>query len=141
MSQGSTWTRKAVEDDAKRRRKGFTVEDDRIYDPSTGWTEEVAHRGFALSEVITSEVIDADLTVTVGESLKRARLEARVRLMGECVRLDAIRRISELKALYAALLDTKKAAPLQVGEMVPSVDVQSLAQLPRPPPRLSAARQ
>lgn len=141
MSQGSTWTRKAVEDDAKRRRKGFTVEDDRIYDPSTGWTEEVAHRGFELSEVITSEVIDADLTVTVGESLKRARLEARVRLMGECARLDAIRRISELKALYAALLDTKKAAPLQVGEMVPSVDVQSLAQLPRPPPRLSAARQ
>jgi hypothetical protein len=141
MSQGSTWTRKAIEDDTKRRRKGFTVEDDRTYDPSTGWTEEVAHRGFALSEVITSEVIDADLTVTVGESLKRARLEARVRLMGECARLDAIRRISELKALYAALLDTKKAAPLQVGEMVPSVDVQSLAQLPRPPPRLSAARQ
>lgn len=38
------------------------------------------------------------------------------------------------------LLDMKKAAPSRFGEMVPSVDVQSLAQLPRPPPRLSAAR-
>ena len=135
MSQGSTWTRKALEDDAKRRRKGFVVEDDRTYDPSTGWIETVTHRGFELSEVITSEVIDADLTVTVGESLRRARLEARVRLMGECVRLGAIRRISDLKALYAALLDMKKAARVPRGCALVLSDVQSTAQRARAPPR------
>lgn len=117
MAQGSTWTRKTVEEDVKRRRKGFTVEDDRTYDPSTGWIEEVTHEGVTLSEVITSEVIDADLTVTVGESLKRARLEARARLMGECeavasqIRanvallraIKAERRVRFTRAMYAAL--------------------------------------
>lgn len=117
MSQGSTWTRKTVEEDTKRRRKGFAVEDDRTYDPSTGWIEEVTHEGVTLSEVITSEVIDADLTVTVGESLKRARLEARARLMGECeavasqIRanvallraIKAERRVRFTRAMYAAL--------------------------------------
>lgn len=117
MAQGSTWTRKTVEEDTKRRRKGFTVEDDRTYDPSTGWIEEVTHEGVTLSEVITSEVIDADLTVTVGESLKRARLEARARLMGECeavasqIRanvallraIKAERRVRFTRAMYAAL--------------------------------------
>lgn len=117
MAQGSTWTRKTVEEDTKRRRKGFTVEDDRTYDPSTGWIEKVAHEGVTLSEVITSEVIDADLTVTVGESLKRARLEARARLMGECeavasqIRanvallraIKADRHIRFTRAMYAAL--------------------------------------
>lgn len=117
MAQGSTWTRKTIEEDAKRRRAGFVVEDDRTYDPSTGWTEKVAHEGVTLSEVITSEVIDADLTVTVGESLKRARLEARARLMGECeavasqIRanvallraIKAYRRIRFTRAMYAAL--------------------------------------
>lgn len=141
MAQGSTWTRKALEQDVKRRREGFLVEDDRTYDPSTGWTEQVTHRGFELSEVITSEVIDADLTVTVGEALRRARLEARVRLMGECVRLGAIRRISDLKALYAALLDMKKAA-LKTFRFAPVLlDVQSTAQKARAPPGSSAARQ
>lgn len=117
MAQGSTWTRKTVEEDTKRRRKGFTVEDDRTYDPSTGWTEEVTHEGVTLSEVITSTVIDADLTVTVGESLRRARLEARARLMGECeavasqIRanvallraIKADRHIRFTRAMYAAL--------------------------------------
>ena len=135
MSQGSTWTRKALEQDVKRRREGFLVEGDRTYDPSTGWTEQVTHRGFELSEVITSEVIDADLTVTVGEALRRARLEARVRLMGECVRLGAIRRISDLKALYAALLDMKKAARVPRGFALVLSDVQSTAQRARAPPR------
>lgn len=117
MAQGSTWTRKTVEEDAKRRRKGFTVEDDRTYDPSTGWIEDVTHEGVTLSEVITSEMIDADLTVTVGESLRRARLEARARLMGECeavasqIRanvallraIKAERRVRFTRAMYAAL--------------------------------------
>lgn len=135
MAQGSTWTRKALEQDVKRRREGFLVEGDRTYDPSTGWTEQVTHRGFELSDVITSEVIDADLTVTVGEALRRARLEARVRLMGECVRLGAIRRISDLKALYAALLDMKKAARVPRGVAPVLSDVQSTAQRARAPPR------
>ena len=117
MAQGSTWTRKTVEEDVKRRRKGFTVEDDRTYDPSTGWTEQVTHKGVTLSEVITSEVIDADLTVTAAEALRRARLEARARLMGECeavasqIRanvallraIKAERRVRFTRAMYAAL--------------------------------------
>lgn len=118
MSQGNTgWTRKAVEEDTKRRRKGFEVEEDRFYDPSTGWVEEVAHKGVTLSEVITSTVIDADLTVTAAEALKRARAEVRARLMAECeaesarieanyAQLRAIkaeRRTRFTRAMYAAL--------------------------------------
>lgn len=181
MSQGNTgWTRKAVEDDAKRRRKGFEVEPDRFYDPATGWLEEVTHKGVTLSEVITSTVIDADLTVTAAEALKRARVEVRARLMAECeaesarieanyAQLRAVkadRHMRFTKAMCAALsvvlsvlaqeraltmqellrgllapLDTKKAALSQVMVMVPSINVQLLAQLPRPPPRKSAARQ
>lgn len=181
MSQGGTgWTRKAVEDDTKRRRVGFEVEPDRFYDPATGWLEEVTHEGVTLSEVITSTVIDSDLTVTAGEALKRARVEVRARLMAECEAesariganvamlraIKADRRVRFTKAMYAALsalfavlaqeraltmqellrglvapLDIKKAALSQVTVMVPSINVQLLAQLPRPPPRKSAARQ
>lgn len=118
MSQGNTgWTRKAVEDDTKRRRKGFEVEPDRFYDPVTGWLEEVTHEGITLSEVITSTVIDADLTVTAAEALKRARAEVRARLMAECeaeyarieanyAQLRAVkadRRVRFTRAMYAAL--------------------------------------
>ena len=181
MSQGNTgWTRRAVEDDTKRRRKGFEVEPDRFYDPSTGWLEEVTHEGVTLSEVITSTVIDSDLTVTAAEALRRARVEVRARLIAECeaesarieanyAQLRAIkaeRRTRFTRAMYAALsvvlsvmaqertksleellrgllasLDIKKAALSQVTVMVPSINVQLLAQLPRPPPRKSAARQ
>lgn len=118
MSQGNTgWTRKAVEDDTKRRRKGFEVEPDRFYTPSTGWLEEVTHEGVTLSEVITSTVIDADLTVTAAEALKRARAEVRARLMAECEAesariganvamlraVKADRRTRFTRAMYAAL--------------------------------------
>lgn len=99
MSQGGTgWTRKAVEDDIKRRRKGFEVEPDRFYTPSTGWLEEVTHEGITLSEVITSTVIDADLTVTAAEALRRARVEVRARLMAECEAESA-----RIEANYAQL--------------------------------------
>lgn len=153
MAQGSTWTRKTVEEDAKRRRTGFVVEDDRIYDPSTGWTEKVTHEGVTLSEVITSEVIDADLTVTVGESLKRARLEARARLMGECeavasqIRanvamlraIKADRRIRFTRAMYAALnavlsgLAQERAARLQelLRVALGSLGTEKAAPMPR----------
>jgi len=118
MSQGGTgWTRKAVEDDAKRRRKGFEVEPDRFYAPSTGWLEEVTHEGVTLSEVITSTVIDSDLTVTAAEALRRARVEVRARLLAECeaecarieanyAQLRAVkadRHMRFTKAMYAAL--------------------------------------
>lgn len=118
MSQGGTgWTRKAVEDDTKRRRVGFEVEEGRFYTPSTGWLEEVTHEGVTLSEVITSTVIDSDLTVTAAEALKRARAEVRARLMAECeaesarieanyAQLRAIkaeRRTRFTRAMYAAL--------------------------------------
>ena len=48
--------------------------------------------------------------------------------------------LQELLRGLLAPLGIKKAALSQVTVMVPSVDVQSLAQLPRPPPRKSAAR-
>lgn len=161
MSQGGTgWTRKTVEEDTKRRRKGFEVEEDRFYHPSTGWVEEVTHKGITLSEVITSEMIDADLTVTAAEALKRARAEVRARLVGECERLHAIRRTNELKALYAALcavlsglaqeravtlqtllrgvlasLGIEKAAHMPLGFALVLLDVQSTAKKARAPPR------
>lgn len=166
MSQGNTgWNRKSIEQDVSRRRKGFLVEEDRFYDPSTGWLEEVTHQGITLSATIPSSVIDSDLTVTVAESLSVARFEVRSRLIAACEKIAAAIRTAELKALYAAVtavmsvmaqertkslekllrplvapLSIKKAAPFQVGEAVPSINVQLLAQLPRPPPRKSAAR-
>lgn len=166
MSQGNTgWNRKSIEQDVSRRRKGFYVEDDKFYDPETGWLEEVTHNGVTLSAVIPSSVIDSDLTVTVAESLHVARFEVRSRLMEACKRISAAIRTAGLKALYAAVtavmsvmaqerakslekllrplvapLSIKKAALFQVGEAVPSINVQLLAQLPRPPPRKSAAR-
>lgn len=166
MSQGNTgWNRQSIEQDVKRRRKGFLVEEDRFYDPSTGWVEEVTHNGVTLTATIPASVIDSDLTVTVAESLNIARVEVRSRLVEACKRISAAIRTAELKALYAAVtavmsvmaqehaerlekllrplvapLSIKKAAPFQVGEAVPSINVQLLAQLPRPPPRKSAAR-
>lgn len=166
MSQGNTgWSRKSLEQDVTRRRKGFLVEDDRFYDPSTGWVEEVTHQGITLSAAIPASVIDSDLTVTVAESLRVARAEVRSRLIAACEKISAAIRTAELKALYAAVtavmsvmaqeraerlekllhplvapLSIKKAALFQVGEAVPSINVQLLAQLPRPPPRKSAAR-
>lgn len=166
MSQGNTgWNRQSLEQDVKRRRKGFLVEEDRFYDPETGWVEEVTHNGVTLSATIPSSVIDADLSITVLESLKRARLEVRTRLIVACEKIANRIRTAELKALYAAVtavmsvmaqeraerlekllcplvapLSIKKAALFQVGEAVPSINVQLLAQLPRPPPRKSAAR-
>lgn len=172
MSQGNTgWNRKSLEQDTKRRRKGFSFEDPfndyapAFYNPKTGWVEEVAHQGVTLSATIPASVIDADLSITVLESLKRARFEVRTRLIARCEKIANRIRTAELKALYAAVtavmsvmaqeraerlekllcplvapLSIKKAALFQVGEAVPSINVQLLAQLPRPPPRKSAAR-
>ena len=154
MSQGNTgWTRKAVEDDTKRRRKGFEVEPDRFYDPATGWLEEVTHKGVTLSEVITSTVIDSDLTVTAAEALKRARVEVRARLMGECeaesarieanyAQLRAIkadRRVRFTRAMYAALsavlsvLAQERTLTMQelLGGLVVPLGIEKAAHMPR----------
>ena len=154
MSQGNTgWTRKTVEEDTKRRRVGFEVEEDRFYHPSTGWVEEVTHKGITLSEVITSAVIDADLTVTAGEALKRARVEVRARLMAECeaeyarieanyAQLRAIkgdRRVRFTKAMYAALsalfavLAQERIKSLQelLRGLVAPLGIEKAAHMPR----------
>lgn len=194
LSMGDTWTRKTLEEDTKARRKGgryfdYVTRREEEYDPRVGVLESMSYKGVALSEVITHEVIDADLTLTLSESIRRARSEVRARLLEDCKAeysrrvarekaldaavvahmaqlryVKAYRRIRFTKALYAALsgfmavlaqegvfsliealnallapLEAKKAARSQVGVWVHGVDVQSLTQLPRPPPRKSAA--
>lgn len=166
MSQGNTgWNRKSLEQDTKRRRKGFSFEDPFndyapvFYDPSTGWIEEVTHQGITLSATIPSSVIDSDLTVTVAESLRVARVEVRSRLIAACEKIANRIRIAELKALYAAVtavmsvmaqerakslekllcplvapLIVKKAAPKPIRGAFITQDVQSQAQKARPPP-------
>ena len=160
MSQGNTgWNRKSIEQDVARRRKGFYVEEDRFYDPETGWVEAVTHNGVTISATIPSSVIDSDLTVTVAESLKVARFEVRSRLIAKCEKISAAIRTSELKALYAAVsavmsviaqerakrlekllrplvapLSIKKAAPKPLGGAFITQHVQSQAQKARPPP-------
>lgn len=114
MSQGNTgWNRQSLEQDAKRRWKGFNFEDPYndyapvFYDPETGWIEEITHNGVTLSAVIPASVIDSDLTVTVAESLRVAREKVRALLMEDCAKMSAAIRTAELKALYAALCASK----------------------------------
>lgn len=166
MSQGNTgWNRKSLEQDAKRRRKGFYVEEDKFYDPETGWVEEITHHGVTLTATIPASVIDSDLTVTVAESLRVARAEVRSRLIAACEKIAAAIRTVELKALYAAVtavmsvmaqeraerlekllrplvapLSIKKAAPKPLGGAFSTFGVQPTAQKARPPPGSSAAR-
>lgn len=160
MSQGNTgWNRQSLEQDVKRRRKGFYVEEDKFYDPETGWVEEITHHGITLSALIPASVIDSDLTVTVAESLRVAREKVRALLMEDCAKMSAAIRTAELKALYAALcaskrvkqqeraerlekllrplvapLSIKKAAPKPIRGAFDTVNVQSTAQKARPPP-------
>ena len=137
-----------------------------VWEPNAGLHVEVTHRGVTLSEVVSGRVVASSyLRLTLGGALHECRLETEARLLETCEAIASRRDYLAAKALYAALcavlsglaqeravtmrailggaldlLDMKKAAPSRFGEMVPSVDVQSLAQLPRPPPRLSAAR-
>lgn len=166
MSQGNTgWSRQSLEQDTKRRRKGFSFEDPyndyapAFYNPKTGWVEEVTHQGVTLSATIPASVIDADLSITVLESIKRARFEVRTRLIAKCEKISAAIRTAELKAVYAAVsavmsvmaqeraerlekllsplvapLSIKKAAPKPIGGAFDTVNVQSTAQKARPPP-------
>lgn len=172
MSQGNTgWNRQSIEQDTKRRRKGFSFEDPfndyapAFYDPKTGWVEEITHQGITLTATIPASVIDADLSITVLESIKRARLEVRTRLIAKCEKISAAIRTAELKVLYAALCASKRVkqqeraeclekllcplvAPLSIKKAAPkpfrvafdTVNVQSTAQKARAPPGSSAAR-
>lgn len=194
LSMGDNWTRKTLEEDTKARRKGgryfdYVTRREELYDPDAGVQESMTYKGVTLTDKISREVIDADLTLTLSESIRRARSQTRARLLEDCKAeysrrvarekaldaavvahmaqlryVKAYRRVRFTKALYAALsgfmavlaqegafsliealsallapVETKKATLSQVGVWVRSVDVQSLTQLPRPPPRKSAA--
>lgn len=123
MSQGNTgWNRTSLEQDTKRRRKGFSFEDPFndyapvFYDPETGWVEEVTHHGVTLTATIPASVIDSDLTVTVAESLRVAREKVRALLMEDCAKMSAAIRTAELKALYAALCASKRVKQQERAE-------------------------
>ena len=140
MSQGNTgWNRQSLEQDAKRRRKGFLVEEDRFYDPETGWVEEITHHGVTLSAVIPASVIDSDLTVTVAESLRVARVEVRTRLIAACEKISAAIRTAELKALYAAvtavmsIMAQERAKSLEklLHPLVAPLSIKKAAHMPR----------
>lgn len=137
-----------------------------LWNPSEGLYVEVTHRGVTMSEVVPGRVVASSfLRLNLGGALHECRLETEARLLDACEAVANRRDYLAAKALYAALSavlsglaqeqtkslqgllggllappGTKKAALSQVTVMVPSVDVQSLAQLPRPPPRKSAAR-
>jgi len=105
LSMGDTWTRKTLEDDTKARRKGgkyfdYVTRREEDYDRRAGVLETMSYKGVALSEVITHEVIDADLTLTLSESIRRARSEVRARLLDEC-KAEYSRREAKRKALEA----------------------------------------
>lgn len=108
LSMGDTWTRKTLEEDTKARRKGgkyfdYVTRREEDYDPNVGVLETMSYNGVAFSEVITHEVIDADLTLTLSESIRRARSEVRARLLEDC-KAEYARRVAREKALDAAVV-------------------------------------
>ena len=161
FSMASGWDKRTVMSDTRRRTCG-----DEDWSPNAGLHVEVTHRGVTMSEVVPGRVVASSfLRLTLDDALHMCRLDAEARLWDACDAVANRRDYLEAKALYAALSavlsglaqertksleellrgllappGTKKAALSQVTVMVPSVDVQSLAQLPRPPPRQSAAR-
>lgn len=146
MSQGNTgWNRQSLEQDTKRRRKGFSFEDPyndyapAFYNPKTGWVEEVTHQGVTLSATIPASVIDADLSITVLESIKRARFEVRSRLIARCEKISAAIRTAELKALCAAVsavmsvMAQERAKRLEklIRPLVAPLSIKKAAHMPR----------
>lgn len=108
LSMGDTWTRKTLEEDTKARRKGgkyfdYVTRREEDYDPAVGVLETMSYKGVAISEVIAHEVIDADLTLTLSESIRRARSEVRARLLEDC-KAEYSRRVAREKALDAAVV-------------------------------------
>lgn len=108
LSMGDTWTRKTLEEDTKARRKGgkyfdYVTRREEDYDRRAGVLETMSYKGVAISERITHEVIDADLTLTLSESIRRARSEVRARLLEDC-KAEYARREAKRKALEAAVV-------------------------------------
>lgn len=129
LSMGDTWTRKTLEDDTKARRKGgkyfdYVTRREETYNPKMGVLESMTYKGVTLTDTISSEMVDADLTLTLSESIRRARSATRARLLEDCKAeyarrealeaavtanvsalrgIKAYRRIRFTKALYAAL--------------------------------------
>lgn len=108
LSMGDTWTRKTLEEDTKARRKGgkyfdYVTRREEDYDRRAGVLETMSYKGVAISERITHEVIDADLTLTLSESIRRARSEVRARLLEDC-KAEYARREGKRKALEAAVV-------------------------------------
>lgn len=129
LSMGDNWTRKTLEDDTKARRKGgkyfdYVTRREEPYNPKMGVLESMTYKGVTLEDTISSEMVDADLTLTLSESIRRARSATRARLLEDCKAeyarrealeaavtanvsalrgIKAYRRIRFTKALYAAL--------------------------------------
>ena len=108
LSMGDNWTRKTLEDDTKARRKGgkyfdYVTRREEGYDPAVGVLETMSYKGVTLTDTISREVIDADLTLTLSESIRRARSQTRARLLDEC-KAEYSRRVAREKALDAAVV-------------------------------------
>ena len=108
LSMGDTWTRKTLEDDTKARRKGgkyfdYVTRREEPYDPKMGVLESMTYKGVTLTDTISSEMVDADLTLTLSESIRRARSATRARLLEDC-KAEYSRRVAREKALDAAVV-------------------------------------
>lgn len=108
LSMGDNWTRKALEEDTKARRKGgkyfdYVTRREALYDPDAGVLESMTYKGVTLTDTISREVINADLTLTLSESIRRARSAMRARLLDEC-KAEYARRKAREKALDAAVV-------------------------------------
>lgn len=108
LSMGDSWTRETLEADTKARRKGgkyfdYVTRREEPYDPDAGVRESMSYKGVVLTDKISREVIDADLTLTLSESIRRARSATRARLLDEC-KAEYSRRVAREKALDAAVV-------------------------------------
>ena len=108
LSMGDTWTRKTLEDDTKARRKGgkyfdYVTRRKELYDPDAGVLESMTYMGVTLTDTISREVIDGDLTLTLSESIRRARSGVRARLLEDC-KAEYSRRVAREKALDVAVV-------------------------------------
>lgn len=108
LSMGDNWTRKTLEEDTKARRKGgkyfdYVTRREEPYDPKMGVLESMTYKGVTLTDTISSEMVDADLTLTLSESIRRARSKVRARLLEDC-KAEYSRRVAREKALDAAVV-------------------------------------
>lgn len=108
LSMGDNWTRKTLEEDTKARRKGgkyfdYVTRREEPYDPKMGVLESMTYKGVTLTDTISSEMVDADLTLTLSESIRRARSATRARLLEDC-KAEYARRVAREKALDAAVV-------------------------------------